>query len=249
MLTQETINETVARISLMPFFPSSDPGARAIVAKEIVNMASSDEQVIWLGYRMQQLYPKQWPGIVELRACFCKRFKPADGVEVNSATYFQEDGFPTEAELGPVPGLSLPPTRSEREALEAATGPRQLEAGEVGQSRKLQIAGKVEQMPAEDLEKLHAETIGAVLEAHTPMPPTQRDWIAAKRLAAILDGRGEEAARLTNQLNGLNPRRAEEREAIHEAERQISEAKPTLTAEEKARRIQEIESQLKPKSA
>ncbi len=197
MLSQEVINETVARISLMPFFPSSDPAARAIVTKEIVNMATSDEQVIWLGYRMQQLYPKQWPGIVELRACFCKRFKPADGVEVNSATYFQQDGFPTEAELGPVPGLCLPPTRSERESLEAGTGvPR------IGQGSQLQIA-------------------------------------------AILDGRGEEAARLTNQLNGLNPRRAEEREEIREAERQIAEAKPTLTEEEKARRIREIETALK----
>lgn len=130
MLTEETINKTVARITLMPFFPGSDSGARAIVAEEIVNMATSDEQVIWLGYRFIQLYPKQWPGIGELRALFCKRFKPADGLQVNSGVF---EDFPTEAELGPVPGLALPPARSEREALQAATIPitRQLEAGEV----------------------------------------------------------------------------------------------------------------------
>lgn len=131
MLTQEGIDLTVARISLMPFFPSSDPGARGTVSKEIADMASSDEQVKWLGHRFLQLYPKQWPGIVELRACFCKRFKPADGVHVESAVYFNQ-GYPSEADLGPIPGLLLEPTRSEREAIEAAGIPatRQLEAGE-----------------------------------------------------------------------------------------------------------------------
>ncbi len=239
MLTQETIDLTVARISLMPFFPNSDSGARGTVSKEIADMATSDEQVKWLGHRFIQLYPKQWPGIVELRACFCKRFRPADGVEVESAIYFNE-GYPSEAHLGPVPGLRLTPTRSEREALEAGKSVPQ-----IGQGSQLQIVGRVERMPAADLEQLHAETIGAVLEAHPAIQPDRRDWIAAKRLAAILDGRGEEAARLTNQLNGLNPRKAEEREALKEAERQIAEAKPTLTDEEKARRIREIETALK----
>jgi hypothetical protein len=206
-------------------------------------MATSDEQVIWLGHRLLQLYPKQWPGIVELRACFCKRFKPADGVEVKSATYFSE-GFPTEAELGPVPGLCLPPTRSEIEALEGSTMSRQLEAGETGQRRQLQIVGRVEKMPKADLEQLHNETIGALLESTAPIQPSRRDWIAAKRLAAILDGNGEEATKLTAQLAAISPRTREEREAIQEAEREIAEAKPTLTTEEKARRIAEIETAL-----
>ncbi len=248
MLTQEVIDLTVARIALMPFFPSSDSGARGTVSKEIADMATSDEQVKWLGHRFIQLYPKQWPGIVELRACFCKRFRPADGVEVESAIYFNE-GYPTEAQLGPVPGLCLPLTRSEIEARNAGTVTPQLEAAQGSSGKVLQIAGKVEQMPAADLEQLHNETVGTLLESTTPIEPGPRDWIAAKRLAAILDGRGEEAARLTHQLNGLNPRRAEEREGIREAERQIAEAKPTLTQEEKARRIQEIETALKPKSA
>lgn len=131
MLTQEVIDLTVARFSLMPFFPSSDPGARGTVSKEIADMATSDEQVKWLGYRFLQLYPKQWPGIVELRACFCKRFPPADGVQVESAIYFDE-GYPSEAQLGPIPGLLLEPCRSERDQIEGANIPasRQLEAGE-----------------------------------------------------------------------------------------------------------------------
>ena len=117
MLTQEVIDLTVARIALMPFFPSSDSGARGTVSKEIADMATSDEQVKWLGHRFIQLYPKQWPGISEMRACFCKRFKPADGVQVNSAIY--EEGFPTEAALGEIPGLKLKPALTERQAIEA----------------------------------------------------------------------------------------------------------------------------------
>lgn len=131
MLSKEALDSTVGRISLMPFFPSSDSEARAIIMQEIASMATSDQQVLWLGYRMVQLYPKQWPGIAELRACFCKRFAPADGVQVESAIYFDQ-GFPSEAELGPIPLLKLDPAPSEYDAIEAATIPatRQLEAGE-----------------------------------------------------------------------------------------------------------------------
>jgi hypothetical protein len=159
MLTQEAINQTVARICLMPFFPSSDSGARAVVAKEIVNMANSDEQVIWLGYRFVQLYPKQWPGIGELRALFCTRFKPADGFQINSGVF---EEFPSEAQLGPVPGLYLPPAPSEREAIEAASIPptRQLEAGKV--SVDLELAAMVHEIaeshrmpPSRDPRSIH----------------------------------------------------------------------------------------------
>jgi hypothetical protein len=99
-------------------------------------------------------------------------------------------------------------------------------------------------MPKADLEQLHNETIGALLESTAPIQPSRRDWIAAKRLAAILDGNGEEATKLTAQLAAISPRTREEREAIQEAEREIAEAKPTLTTEEKARRIAEIETAL-----
>ncbi len=225
--TREVVDKTIGRLALLKFFPASDIVARAVAMTELMEMCETDEQVDWLGKRMSALYT-EWPGLRELRAVFCSKFKPADGVEVDSTDPRYVDGIPSEREL------SAP--ESARAQLTSGRAP-------------LQIVGNEEQIPAEDLEQFHAETIGAVLEAHTPMPPTQRDWIAAKRLAAILDGRGEDAARLTNQLNATNPRKREEREAIREAERQIAEAKPTLTEEEKARRIQDIEAALKPKTA
>jgi hypothetical protein len=223
---REIVDRTIGRLALMKFFPASDVVARATVMAELMEMCANDEQVEWIGKRMSALYT-EWPGLRELRAVFCSKFKPRDGIEVNSTDARFIDGIPSER------GLSAPESQSQRALTGHAT---------------LQIAGKVEKMPAEDLEQLHTETIGAVLEAHPTLQPDRRDWIAAKRLAAILDGRGEEAARLTSQLNALNPRTREEREAIREAERQIAEAKPTLTAEEKSRRIAEIEAAL-PKPA
>jgi hypothetical protein len=216
------VAEIVGELTLLRYFPA-DPIARTALVREICDMADTEDQVRWLVTRMLKLY-QVWPGLGEVRATFCSKFKPRDGIERYSEVY--ADGIPSERLI------------SDRDSAQ-----RQL----TGKGR-LQIAGKVEKMPAEDLEQLHTETIGAVLEAHPAMQPDRRDWIAAKRMAAILDGRGEEAARLTSQLNALNPRTREEREAIKEAERQIAESKPTLTAEEKSRRIAEIEAAL-PKPA
>jgi hypothetical protein len=226
-LSRDAIDRAMGRIALMKFFPASDISARATVMLELIEMCSTDEQVEWLGNRVTALYT-EWPGLRELRAVFCSKFKPADGIEVYSADTRFIDGIPSERQISEgqesVPGRLTPGTR-------------------------LQIAGKVEKMPEADLEQLHNETIGALLESTAPMQPGRRDWIAAKRLAAILDGNGEEATKLTAQLAAMNPRTAEERDAIKAAEREIAEAKPTLTAEEKARRIAEIENAIGKKSA
>jgi hypothetical protein len=220
----QKVAEIVGELTLLRFFPS-DPIARTALVREICDMAASEDQVRWLITRMLKLY-QVWPGLGEVRATFCSKFKPRDGVERYSEVY--PDGIPSERLIG-----------------DRDTAQRQI----TGEGR-LQIAGKVERMPEADIEQLHNETIGALLESSAPIQPGRRDWIAAKRLAAILDGRGEEAARLTAQLAAMNPRTREERDAIKEAEREIAEAKPTLTEEEKARRVTEIETALgKSKSA
>jgi hypothetical protein len=212
------VAEIVGELTLLRYFPA-DPIARTALVREICDMADTEDQVRWLVTRMLKLY-QVWPGLGEVRATFCSKFKPRDGVERYSEIY--TDGIPSEHLI------------SERD-----TAQRQL----TGEGR-LQIAGKVEKMPEPDIEQLHNETIGALLESQPPIQPSRRDWIAAKRLAAILDGRGDEATRLTAQLAALNPQSKEEREAIQEAERQIAEAKPTLTEEDKARRMAEIETGL-----
>jgi hypothetical protein len=97
MLTMKTVFAQIGRMSIMRYFPA-DPDARDAIAAMIGEMATSDEQVIWLAARMIQCY-SEWPGHMELRACFCSRYKPADGVEAISQAYFERE-MPPEAPGG-----------------------------------------------------------------------------------------------------------------------------------------------------
>ena len=63
----------------LKFFPS-DPDARFGIAQEIADMAANEEQVTWLVGRLPKLFT-EWPGLLEVRAVFCTRYKPQDGVE------------------------------------------------------------------------------------------------------------------------------------------------------------------------
>ena len=97
----------MVRISLMKFFPSSDTVARATVMLELMQMCSTDDQVEWLSKRLTALYT-EWPGLRELRAVFCFKFKPFDKIEVNSADPRFIDGIPSEnPALGWKPAAAL----------------------------------------------------------------------------------------------------------------------------------------------
>jgi hypothetical protein len=67
-------------------------------------LASSDEQLEWLSRRMLKLYA-EWPGPHEMRACFCSKYEPKDGVEADSSVY--ADGILSEAAESP--HVALPP--------------------------------------------------------------------------------------------------------------------------------------------
>jgi hypothetical protein len=99
----------------MAFFPA-EPGTRAALLEQIDKMVAYNEEAEWLAYRATQVF-STWPGIREIRALLCKRSLPKDGVEVDSQTF--PDGFPSEADLGPVPVAGLLPSITEREALAA----------------------------------------------------------------------------------------------------------------------------------
>lgn len=106
MLTREGLNRAAARIALLPFFPASDPNARAVIIEELGSICESDAHAQWLAVRMGQVFKAKWPGLGEMRALYCKRFKPVDGVEVGSEAF--PDGFPSESELGPLQIKGLP---------------------------------------------------------------------------------------------------------------------------------------------
>jgi hypothetical protein len=77
----------------LPFFPTK-PAARSLVVAELSSFCATAEQGKWLARRMVQLYPTKWPGLGEMRAVYCSKYRPADGKEASSGVY--RDGIPSE---------------------------------------------------------------------------------------------------------------------------------------------------------
>lgn len=94
MIDAKKATESLARMSLLKFFPADDY-ARAELVRFVGDMATTNEQVEWLVTRCLQLW-NAWEGPKELRAIFCSKFKPADGVEAYSDLPQFVDGIPSE---------------------------------------------------------------------------------------------------------------------------------------------------------
>lgn len=101
--------EDVARIAgeltALRFFPGDSEGRLGIM-KLIGRMATNEEQVRWLVRRTMDLFD-EWPGPRTLRLIFCKRFKPADGIDICGTCEHYPDGIPSEKRLE-APILALP---------------------------------------------------------------------------------------------------------------------------------------------
>ena len=91
-LTPEAASAAVAKMALMAFFPS-DPDIRAALITVFMEMVETDEQMEWLGNRALRMFAR-WPGVAEIRALYCSRYKPKDGLEGYSEIY--PEGFPAE---------------------------------------------------------------------------------------------------------------------------------------------------------
>ena len=92
MISESVLALALGRLMALPFFPS-DHLVKAAVLEELQQMVANDEQLEWLIRRVTGLY-KEWPGLSEIRAVYCSRFRPRDGVEVYSGVY--PDGIPSE---------------------------------------------------------------------------------------------------------------------------------------------------------
>lgn len=89
---QDTMKQIGRWAGTLKFFPS-EVEARIGIAEQIAELAHSEEQVRWLVLRVPKLY-QEWPGMREVRAVFCSKFSPRDGVEVYSDVFL--DGIPSE---------------------------------------------------------------------------------------------------------------------------------------------------------
>lgn len=103
MTSFEEVNEAVQQLAALKFFPSN-VSARLAIVRVIRDMATTGDQVRWLIRRALQLFDS-WEGPRELRALFCSRWKPRDGIEATSKLY--PEGFPPERK--PDPNILIAP--------------------------------------------------------------------------------------------------------------------------------------------
>ena len=102
-MNPERVAEMVMELSILPFFPAEDY-ARLAIVRLVGAMAHNEAQVRWLIDVMTSGAYARWEGPSELRAVFCQKFKPKDGIECVSTIYL--DGL-TREQLNP--GVRIAP--------------------------------------------------------------------------------------------------------------------------------------------
>lgn len=112
-MNPEVVLQICGELRVLPFFPNDEGSMNAIV-RLCGSMCADEAQVRWLVDRMTSGIYTEWPGIAEMRGCFCHRFKPKDGINGYSTVY--PDGMP--------PDPTAPPRQI------TAPAPKRLEPGE-----------------------------------------------------------------------------------------------------------------------
>ncbi len=106
MVNVKEISRILADLTALKRFPI-EPSARAAITRMACEMADPtnrippDQQIRWLVNRMVTLY-NEWPGPKEMRAVFCSRFKPHDGIEALPDMQQFPDGIPADPALPPL---------------------------------------------------------------------------------------------------------------------------------------------------
>ena len=120
-LSLEVAVTLVSALRMLPFFPQSEMG-ETLLAEELLRMCEREEQADWLIRRVFQLW-KKWEGPQELRAVYCSKFRPRDGIEVGSQLY--PEGVPSQnaAREREITGGGSEPTPAQLAAWEKAFGP------------------------------------------------------------------------------------------------------------------------------
>ena len=106
-MNPRTIMEILTELSVLRYFPASNESALIALSRLVGQMCHTEEEVRWLVDRMTSGIYADWPGPQEMRACFCSRFKPKDGLNAYSTVY--PDGIPLSK---PMPRIDPPPVRA-----------------------------------------------------------------------------------------------------------------------------------------
>lgn len=113
-MTKAAAAACIGRMSLLKYYPS-DPITSTALIELVMDLCEYADQAEWLGKRVRDFY-REWPGAHEIRAVFCSKYRPKDGVNAYSAVYV--DGIPSERESAPLAILG-----ASQKQLEAAISP------------------------------------------------------------------------------------------------------------------------------
>jgi hypothetical protein len=203
------ILEILAELRMLPFFPNDECVMNGIV-RLVGAMCASEEQVRWLVSRMTSGIYEQWPGPREMRACFCNRYKPKDGINAYSTIY--PDGLPIDPTAPPRPEIAAPKLKA-LPAGHAVTADPELEAS-------IQKLAEKCKMPAphwavtrfgQMLKEIQTPPDKREPEEPRPTNPNYKRITEADVAAAVAENRAREA----RKAKGEEEPAAEGREATH----------------------------------
>lgn len=100
----DVLNGLMMSMATMRFFPKAKE-ARLALVMTLGEMCNSEDEARWLVKRIRTMYT-DWPGEREMRACFCSRYRPKDGINAGSVVY--PEGLPREIPDPEVKLLPLP---------------------------------------------------------------------------------------------------------------------------------------------
>jgi hypothetical protein len=119
MVNVAAVTKALGRLTLMKYFPADDT-ARTALVEMVCGMIDHEDQAEWLAKRMLQIY-REWPGPYEMRACFCGRYRPLDGVNAYSEIY--ANGLPPDPTAPPRPEIAAPALKALPPGREATVDP------------------------------------------------------------------------------------------------------------------------------
>ena len=117
-LDAREVARILGALCALNFFPAEDK-ARWAIFRIVGDMATDLDQVRWLARRMLELFDT-WPGPRTLRAVFCSRFAPKDGINLNCCESLPGGTVPPERPVLATAELKALPPGSDDKGVDAA---------------------------------------------------------------------------------------------------------------------------------
>lgn len=168
VLTADEISLAVEGLSSIPWFPKEE-GARTMIADAIARLCINSQACFELVRFMVDGY-REWPGVREMRICYCARIGcPLSGEDLHLAiSEYHPDGFGTAITAPAV--VALAPGMSRMIASAVKTLPATIEVAASGFDMEA-----AQQLRREFLRQQHREAIAALAKDPDYKPITQAD--------------------------------------------------------------------------